>query len=466
MRRRDNKVFMYLILGMVILSISVGYAILSANLAINGTTKIANASWNVHFENYQQTSNSTVTPASGKAPVISGTTTTEISYEVDFTTPGDVYEFTVDVKNGGTINAMIESVQTKIKIGNGEEVALTDVNLPSYLRHSFIYSDGATITSPQKLEANHKETLLVRVEYKKDITNDELAEASEKTIKFIEQINYVQADGTETEVAHSISFSNDDWSTIIHAVQTGNTSNYHVGDTKTVTLGNGLGTHTLRIANMSTPSECSTTGFSQTACGFVLEFADIITDHRMGLYTNGNVNLNGSTVNGTGNKGGWEYSDLRAFLNSTIYANENIDYSTTGIYSSLPEVLRNAIINTTVVSGHGSADTTNYTTTDKLYLLSTHEVWEDADGNANDGINYYDHAYNNTRQLDYYVGLNVTTSNYSSAVKQKNGSNDIWWLRSPFPLTSSLFFYVDSDGNWLGFSAGNICGVSPAFRIG
>ena len=96
-----------------------------------------------------------------------------------------------------------------------------------------------------------------------------------------------------------------------------------------------LGTHTLRVANNSTPAECSTEGFSQTACGFVLEFADIITTHRMNPYSQS------GSVNGDGNKGGWEYSEMRTYVN-------------TDIYNSLLTLLKNAIINTTVVSGHGN----------------------------------------------------------------------------------------------------------------
>ena len=76
-------------------------------------------------------------------------------------------------------------------------------------------------------------------------------------------------------------FATDSWSTIIANVKAGNGSEYAIGSTKEVNLGTTYGTHTLRIANTSTPSECSTNGFSQTACGFVLEFEDIITKHAM-----------------------------------------------------------------------------------------------------------------------------------------------------------------------------------------
>ena len=64
-------------------------------------------------------------------------------------------------------------------------------------------------------------------------------------------------------------FATDSWSTIIANVKAGNGSEYKVGSTKEVNLGTTYGTHTLRIANTSTPSECSTTGFSQTACPLI-----------------------------------------------------------------------------------------------------------------------------------------------------------------------------------------------------
>ena len=250
-----------------------------------------------------------------------------------------------------------------------------------------------------------------------------------------------------------VSFSSDDWDVIIANVQAGNTSAYTVGSTKTVDLGT-LGTHTLRVANNSTPAECSTTGFSQTACGFVLEFADIITTHQMNPYANS------GNSNGDGNKGGWEYSEMRTYVNDTIY-------------NALPESLRSGIASTVAVSGHGLNDTTNFTTTDKLYLLSTHEVWEDVDGNTSSGIDYYDTAYNNTRQLDYYKSQNVTsngsssctTCNYAAAIKKNGSSNSYWWLRSADSGNDSYFNDVSGTGTWFYSNSYSSIGVAPAFRI-
>ena len=194
-------------------------------------------------------------------------------------------------------------------------------------------------------------------------------------------------------------FSSDSWATIANAVKNNNISKYNVGDTKIVNLGT-YGTHTVRIANTSTPSECSGTGFSQTACGFVVEFADIITTHKMND-TNTNV-------------GGWPASNMYTFVN-------------TDIYNSLPYILKSKIIDTTVVSGHGSTSgEENFTSTDKLYLLSTAEVWAQGSSHTIDS----DTARDVTRQLEYYKNSGVTTSNYEGAIKKNRTSEMNWWLES------------------------------------
>ena len=120
-QRRRN---LYVVLLIIICSIGMGYALLSTTLTINGTSKIKGNTWDIHFENYAATSNSTVLPEDGKVPDTSGNNKTTISYEINFNLPGDVYEFTVDAKNAGSIDAMIESITSTIKIDDGEEVEL------------------------------------------------------------------------------------------------------------------------------------------------------------------------------------------------------------------------------------------------------------------------------------------------------------------------------------------------------
>ena len=236
--------------------------------------------------------------------------------------------------------------------------------------------------------------------------------------------------GYFTDIANKPStFGTDDWATIVNSVKAGNTNHYKVGDTKIVNLGT-YGTHTIRVSNTTTPSECSNTNFSQSACGFVLEFADIITTYV--------INTTSS------NKNGWPASSMRTFVNNDIY-------------NALPADLRNGIINTTTISSHGSSDSANFLSTDKLYLLATAELYENGED--------IDTAKNLTRQLDYYKSIGVTINSYSGAIKKSGTTATDWWLRSFYKTNNQHVYSVQRTGRVAHSMANLSIGVSPAFRI-
>ena len=243
----------------------------------------------------------------------------------------------------------------------------------------------------------------------------------------------------------SVSFATDSWETIVANVRR-NPSVYHVGDTKEIELtGDYAGTYTLRLANTSTPAECAGTDFSQSACGFVVEFKDIITNEK----------INSSKTN----KGGWPGSELYQKLNP-----KSGDTTNSVIYNALPEDLKQVIVDTKVISSYGSDDSTNFTSIDKLYLLATKEIWG-KDGTSN--IIGGDTSDNQTRQLDYYKkSICITTNNCSGAIKQYQVSSTYWWTRSAYYYYSISFYIVSSDGDWSLFSADKTYGVAPAFRVG
>ena len=343
-------------------------------------------------------------------------------------TPGATVTKTVYVANTGTLNAtynlvwqelvneitndemLIEGICTRLD-GTSESVSGTCNNISSTPISSNV------IKSAVSIEPNiiHK--------YDLTITFKE-ANASQ---------NYNQSKKFSGVIgvkeSTTLDFSSDSWNTIISNVKAGKGSSYEVGATKEVTLST-LGTHTIRVANNTSPSECSTSGFSQTACGFVLEFADIITTHSM----------DSSSV------GGWNETALYTYLNNTIY-------------NELPNNLKNSIINTTVVSSPSIISEEHIVSTDKMYLLAPSEIYSD----WNDE---YDISKNLTRQLDYYKQKGTSTSSNSSALKSLGSTNTGWWTRSADHIDAELFFEVFSAGNCASNSVNSSSGVSPAFRIG
>ena len=276
-----------------------------------------------------------------------------------------------------------------------------------------------------------------------------------------EEINYTYG---KRNIPEPESFATDSWETIVANI---NSDKYKVGDTREIELkgfengetdenGVQIKTYTIRIANKTNTGDVCTKEYfekedgtketySKTACGFVIEFVDIITTHNM---------------NPAGEYKGVQYSygwNVDGYPASSMYTFVNND-----IYNSLPEDLKSVIIDTTVVSGYGSGDAPNKVTTDKVYLLSTGEVWEQGTSNQIK----YDTARENTRQLDYYKDVaKVTTTSYSGAIKKYNGNAYYWWLRSAY--SSRYFYSVLTNGCWRsnGF-AYYTDGVAVAFRIG
>ena len=259
-------------------------------------------------------------------------------------------------------------------------------------------------------------------------------------------------------VNYEPSFADDSWDEIAAAVKV-NPKSYAVGSTKTLKVydnPNGETTngtykeYTVRVANNTTPPECNDNNFSQTACGFVVEFADTVDERRM----NPSGEYKGQQYKYGWNVDGWPGSEMRTYANGDFF-------------NKLPEDLRNVIKATKVVSGHGSTTgETNFPSTDKIYLLSAHEVWEDGTESNPVYVSSLDTAWDKTRQLDYYKNLGVTTNSSSGAIKKYDNSNSAWRVRTANRYSDSDFFLVLPDGKWRDTGAGFIGGFAPAFRIG
>ena len=388
----------------VILLLAVGFAAISTTLIINGTAKVSenNEDFSVIFTAASIDGNDVYSTAVDETKkTITFTTsdlktlnqTSVLNYEVTNNSSNYDAEVQVNCKVKDNTTAKYTSIKNELE-GNVTKVFAKE-------------SVNGTLT----VTLNKTATEEVREEY---------------TCKL--EFNAVERDTIGKEIP---AFQKDSWSTIAANVKAGNTSKYNVGDTKEVDLGS-LGTYTVRLSNKS----ACTTETSETACGFVVEFADIITQHSINS-TNTNV-------------GGWRDSELRTYVNGTIY-------------NALPSELQNVISSTKVISGHGkTSGETNFETQDKLYLLSGHEVYEDGTSRS---ISAKDTSYSNTKQLDYYKNKGITTSSYAGAIKQYNGRNSYWWLRSAYSDTPRNFLRIYSDGDWDIDSATFSAGVSPAFRI-
>ena len=192
---RNKKSKTTYILILLLLGITLGYAYLNTTLNINGTTNISSANWSIYWDNIVFGSNN-VTDVNTPTTISQGLT--EVLFNVNFSQPGDTYEFTVDAVNDGSIDAMISVVSNGVYAANGT----TPKALPAYLEYSVTYEDGVEIAQNHLLEAGDTETYKVRVHYKEDINASQLPSTNDNYV-FKFSVTYVQATSSATPVDHS-----------------------------------------------------------------------------------------------------------------------------------------------------------------------------------------------------------------------------------------------------------------------
>ena len=138
------------------------------------------------------------------------------------------------------------------------------------------------------------------------------------------------------------------------------------------------------------------------------------------------------------NKGGWEKSKLRSFLNTTILA-------------MLPDDLRAVIkpcVKLTRTSGASNASLGK--TLDHIFVLSEQEIF---------GRKIYSGG-NEGHWYDWYRQENTE---YGKC--KQNGERDWRWERSPYRDSTTFFCLVDSNGSASRYGASNACGVSFGFCV-
>ncbi len=211
-RKRNNNLLGILII--LLIGLGLGYALLSQDLTINGTSKVKGNNWDIHFNNVQISSGSVALSTGDAAAAIDSNDNTLVTYTITLNEPGDFYEFTVDVVNAGTIDGMIGEVINKL---NGTVISASNP-LPVYLKYTFSYADGTPVAPNHLLAAGTTETYKVRVEFNMNIANSDLP-TTEQTNTFSFGVSYLQRTSAAIAVPHPV----------VETVYTANTEEINIG---------------------------------------------------------------------------------------------------------------------------------------------------------------------------------------------------------------------------------------------
>ena len=187
MRRYERKKSQYIvgIISIIILALTIGYSFLSVHLKVNGLAHVT-LFWDVHFDNIVVNTNSVSLGSEDYSPTIDSNNGLKLNYKVTLTNPGDFYEFTFDIVNAGTIDAMIDTFEPFI------------LNTPENISYQISYVDDVAIENKQRLKKNSVEKIKVRLEVIS--SGENLPYPIEEEIS----VNYVIADDTAIRVKHPL----------------------------------------------------------------------------------------------------------------------------------------------------------------------------------------------------------------------------------------------------------------------
>ena len=241
-RRKKNKedrrkAYMLVLLVFVLfIGITIGYAALTTSLKIQGDVEIKTPKWDIHFDNICigdkcdcehrtdccapgqpcgggdyppvcKPEDTTCNPdypncppgvictpptpvpslprCTGPGKCIPELQQLLVKYSVVFDTPGQYYDFTVDVVNDGYFDAVVSENPSPAKAGLTAE---HDV----YTNYIVTYANGEEVKAGDKLKAGSKATIYVRVEYDKN-TPDAQLPTSDVHMDLTFTMNYKQA---------------------------------------------------------------------------------------------------------------------------------------------------------------------------------------------------------------------------------------------------------------------------------
>jgi len=185
-----DKKMLYMVLGVLmvsVLTLTMAYAALVTTLNISGYAQVNSSAWDIHLANVKLKDGSATTTV----PTI--TTGNSLSFSTTLSKPGDYYEFTVDVVNDGSIDAMIDSVVKTPELTTAQA---------KYLKYEITYQNGESIATMQNIAAGTTMPIKVRLEYRKDLTASDLPTTSE-TLDLSITLNYIQSDGTGSDVKNN-----------------------------------------------------------------------------------------------------------------------------------------------------------------------------------------------------------------------------------------------------------------------
>ena len=185
-RTKRNKIITIVLI--LLLLIAVGYAALQSNLNISGTAKTS-GKWDIHFENNSDEDISTIS-----------TDKQTLTVNANLTTPGEKQDLSVDIVNGGTIDAYLTGFNISMKNGENVEIPANGGSYTSgVIKITVDNLEEKVNVETGKLTANGgKTTYNMSFEWPEEAIQE--GENLEETMTFEITFTYSQTEGSSTTI--------------------------------------------------------------------------------------------------------------------------------------------------------------------------------------------------------------------------------------------------------------------------
>lgn len=191
-----------IVLAIVIIAMSVGYALSDIELSINTTGKFREIKWSVIWDESTYTEESTdpkaiTTTMTDRVSTSFNEDSTVLTTSVRLDNPGEFYEFTINAKNDGDIDALCNSITIT---GTSDK----------FVSYTVIYNDepytasATAYETTYELDAGESVPVTVRVEYVLPDDEEDLPVGTEtigdykyQNVELSAAFNYVQNDNND-----------------------------------------------------------------------------------------------------------------------------------------------------------------------------------------------------------------------------------------------------------------------------
>ena len=181
--KKTKGVILLLILAVVLMT--VGFALYSQNLTINGSVTVKGTPWDVRYIT-DTTDTDYVMTSTGVTATSATLGNTNFAFTVTLEKPGDYYEATFKAKNFGTMDAILKTLTMSSLTAAQQE----------YLSYTVTYNgteyDATASNLSTTLSAGAAHTVVVRVEYLQPASASDLP-ATDTTVTVTGNLYYESA---------------------------------------------------------------------------------------------------------------------------------------------------------------------------------------------------------------------------------------------------------------------------------